>query len=689
MIVLCPSKEILEQNTEKLKRYGFDNVKVFSASAGTKEVGKYTMATIGSVYKCPELFEHVRFALIDECLTGDTEVLTENGWVRFNEYNGTDKVAQWDNGRVAFVTPTRFIHRRHTGVAYKVKLRGSSSGNDCIATMTPGHRQPLYYKTSNKVITKTIENTNFNDKNCMFVSAKGSGNNTPLTAIERLKIMTQADACLLHHGKDYEYFQVAFSKERKIKRFLELCARAGIKANEQSTQTPSSKNVKPRRRWGYKMPLGTDKMLSNQFDVDMGYDRAREFIKEVMQWDGYINKYGQYYYSSIIKDNVDFVAAIAFQAGYSTRQTVEQDNRSTAYHDVYRLFLLDKELTPCGGKTKEKIEIDEDVYCVTVPSSFFVVRTNGYAYVTGNCHLVALNKNGMYTKFFSSLGIKRIVGLTATPWKQDTKVFINKGWMETSATTKVLTRFPHKHKGDIMFGSIIYKLEMADLQKMGYIAPLKYFAEYPRRTVKLNATKSNYDPEDLSEYSDETLGRTEQVVEGIIKHMNYKRILVFTASVKSAYRLADALNKKGIKAAAVSGTTPKKERENLIQLFKDGEITVMVNCSCLTTGFDVPCLDHVVINHPTFSPSLLMQMCGRAARLDPENPNKVGTIWDLCGNTLKMGRAETIRLQKEDGYKDCLYSSVGRLDNVPLYNFSIQLKPKGGSTPVNSHRVHI
>lgn len=371
MIVLCPSKEILEQNTEKLKRYGFDNVKVFSASAGTKEVGKYTMATIGSVYKCPELFEHVRFALIDET------------------------------------------------------------------------------------------------------------------------------------------------------------------------------------------------------------------------------------------------------------------------------------------------------------------------------HSIALNKNGMYAKFFSSLGIKRIVGLTATPWKQDTKVFINNGWMETSATTKVLTRFPHKHKGDIMFGSIIYKLEMADLQKMGYIAPLKYFAEYPRRTVKLNATKSNYDPEDLSEYSDETLGRTEQVVEGITKHMNYKRILVFTASVKSAYKLADALNKKGIKAAAVSGTTPKKERENLIQLFKDGEITVMVNCSCLTTGFDVPCLDHVVINHPTFSPSLLMQMCGRAARIDPENPNKVGTIWDLCGNTLKMGRAETIRLQKEDGYKDCLYSSVGRLDNVPLYNFSIQLKPKGGSTPVNSHRVHI
>ena len=65
-IVFQPSKELLEQNLSKFQSYGF-NPSIYSASKGRAEVGEITLATIGSVKKCPELFSHCKYVIIDEC----------------------------------------------------------------------------------------------------------------------------------------------------------------------------------------------------------------------------------------------------------------------------------------------------------------------------------------------------------------------------------------------------------------------------------------------------------------------------------------------------------------------------------------------------------------------------------------------------------------------------------------------
>jgi DNA repair protein RadD len=61
-----PTKEILQQNLDKIQSYGF-KPEVFSASMGKRNIGDVTMATIGSVYKQPELFQDFQFGMIDEC----------------------------------------------------------------------------------------------------------------------------------------------------------------------------------------------------------------------------------------------------------------------------------------------------------------------------------------------------------------------------------------------------------------------------------------------------------------------------------------------------------------------------------------------------------------------------------------------------------------------------------------------
>jgi DNA repair protein RadD len=66
LIVFQPTKEILEQNYNKMMDYGIMGVTIYSASMRSKEIGNITLATIGSVYRKPEDFKHFKYIIMDE-----------------------------------------------------------------------------------------------------------------------------------------------------------------------------------------------------------------------------------------------------------------------------------------------------------------------------------------------------------------------------------------------------------------------------------------------------------------------------------------------------------------------------------------------------------------------------------------------------------------------------------------------
>jgi DNA repair protein RadD len=66
ILVLQPSKEILEQNFKKFISYG-GRAGIYSASAGHKFIERVTFATIGSIIRKLHLFKNVKLILIDEC----------------------------------------------------------------------------------------------------------------------------------------------------------------------------------------------------------------------------------------------------------------------------------------------------------------------------------------------------------------------------------------------------------------------------------------------------------------------------------------------------------------------------------------------------------------------------------------------------------------------------------------------
>lgn len=107
--------------------------------------------------------------------------------------------------------------------------------------------------------------------------------------------------------------------------------------------------------------------------------------------------------------------------------------------------------------------------------------------------------------------------------------------------------------------------------------------------------------------------RNERLVEHI-RQSAERSILLFCNSVQHAEEMTARLNLAGITAAAVSGSTPVVARRYFVDRFQRNDIRVLCNHSVLTTGFDAPKTDMVLIARQVFSPVCYMQMVGRGLR---------------------------------------------------------------------------
>lgn len=99
-----------------------------------------------------------------------------------------------------------------------------------------------------------------------------------------------------------------------------------------------------------------------------------------------------------------------------------------------------------------------------------------------------------------------------------------------------------------------------------------------------------------------------------IENAEEDSILFFANSVKHAEEIAARLNLRGIPAAAVSASTAPSARRSFLEAFQQGKIRVLCNHSVLTTGFDAPKTEMILIARQVFSPVRYMQIVGRGLR---------------------------------------------------------------------------
>ncbi|MEM4554846.1 MAG: DEAD/DEAH box helicase [Candidatus Anstonellaceae archaeon] len=104
-----------------------------------------------------------------------------------------------------------------------------------------------------------------------------------------------------------------------------------------------------------------------------------------------------------------------------------------------------------------------------------------------------------------------------------------------------------------------------------------------------------------------------------------KKTLIFCPSIEISQQVAELIDG----AKHLDYNAPDAERANVIKWYQSTPGAVLVNVALLTTGFDAPDTEAVIINRPTQSLPLYMQMCGRGSRVTPHKSQFI--IVDMYG----------------------------------------------------------
>lgn len=369
----------------------------------------------------------------DECGKPETEVLKDNGvWTRLDQLKVGDRILATNENLISYFTPVTHITKREIdGKIY------SFEGKHFSQKVTEGHRMPVFeddgrlvIKTAKELFFKKQKNGklkyNFLATAPSFINPvtylqseldKASAPelwNKPklftLPVLLKIMIALQADGHIAYskysidestgllttertNNRMSRRVIFSFSKERKINYLKYLLNIAKIDfyetAEKETEYTKKTPNRKLKTSIAFTLP-GEFKLSKVFYDFthisSFTMASAREFIDEVVKWDGW--DYGQdtVGYDTTIKENADFVCAVATLAGYRVKVRVDEDPRSENFNDLYRVSIA-KTSVLCrrGTVTVEEEDYKGMVYCPTVSGGLFVCRHNGKVSLTGNC----------------------------------------------------------------------------------------------------------------------------------------------------------------------------------------------------------------------------------------------------------------------------------------------------------------
>lgn len=109
-------------------------------------------------------------------------------------------------------------------------------------------------------------------------------------------------------------------------------------------------------------------------------------------------------------------------------------------------------------------------------------------------------------------------------------------------------------------------------------------------------------------------GHKRDLMSHLIKHHDWKQVLVFTRTKHGANRLAEKLVKDGIEAAAIHGNKSQGARTKALAQFKDGSMRVLVATDIAARGLDIDQLPQVVNFELPNVPEDYVHRIGRTGR---------------------------------------------------------------------------
>lgn len=352
----------------------------------------------------------------DECVDGDCEVLTPNGWVKFRNYNGIDDVCQFEceGNKLSFVKPLAFVHKLSDNVIDKGGV-----------IMTENHRHLCFNIRKRKFVEKFaneltkliyIKSKNgygrsncFQDIKCGYL-----GNREFLSTLQRIGIMIACDGTKYRETQNKKIFwRCEFSKKRKIERAEALLRSYGVSYKKDTNNE--------RQTTSFIFSLGND-VNYKTYKSFLPYANYGDLWDNIIFWDGCAKDHESF--STSNKNNALYLQTLLTISGCVVSIYLSTE-RGVNKSDLYTLYKKKHNTSMSGAK---KIDGNHEMYCVTVPSSYFLLRKGTDMLVTGNCYKMSLTDA-------LSVAMKSL-GVAADVYYSKDKQFFDSKYMPTEQNTQ-------------------------------------------------------------------------------------------------------------------------------------------------------------------------------------------------------------------------------------------------------------
>lgn len=183
-----------------------------------------------------------------------------------------------------------------------------------------------------------------------------------------------------------------------------------------------------------------------------------------------------------------------------------------------------------------------------------------------------------------------------------------------------------------IYEDIVCGVDIPDLIHQGALMPNRTYHIKNINRKDLAVRAGEFDEKVMST----AYSRPKQVhntIDGYRKHCLGMKTLVFNCNVEHSKLVCAAFQEAGFPCRHLDGTST--DRAETVAWFANTPRAILCNIGVLTTGFDQPSVECVIMNKATMSLPLWLQCTGRGSRPHPGKSSF--TILDLGGNALTHG----------------------------------------------------
>jgi len=325
------------------------------------------------------------------CVLPSTEVLTRDGWVSIALLRKGEEIVQYDtSGQASWAVPSQIHSPDYTGEL--ITCNGKVS-----FTCTPEHRLAVFDTYGHKWKNYTAESLPKHSGALRLISAGVLSDGEEIEeAFIRLVVAAQADGSWRDGGIRFH-----FSKKRKAERLSWILEELGIECNWHETENWSVHLSKTARTVQDVVELLGPEKEFGKWLLGLGPNSLRVFIEEVQYWDGSTRDSRSWMYFTNSAVNADWVKTIAALTGHYSSYYTQTGYKTSNL--AYRVNITDGCMHSPHLHTWGTVPYSGKVWCVTVPTSYFLIRDNGKISVTGNCWGAA--QAGLHLQGFLVRGI--------------------------------------------------------------------------------------------------------------------------------------------------------------------------------------------------------------------------------------------------------------------------------------------